>query len=185
MLTIKEMPRAAEAYQPETAALVRAGVPERFGPEEWTSVVLTQELHQHVGIYTVLGAKMGVRARELLQAPTRSVDVTCECGAKQPLSCAIDGLQAALGSTMGQNLIHIAPDREASIAATFQYNGQKLRLSLKPEVEQRIGAFIRKAIEEHGNLTPAYFEAVEAYSYRVWAEFDRREIFAQEALTGN
>ena len=58
---------------------------------------MTHEFHQHEGIMTTLGAKMAVYARELLEAPTRTIHVTVETGPKPPLSCAIDGIQVANG----------------------------------------------------------------------------------------
>ena len=156
------------------------GIPEKFGHEEWESIVLTNEVHQHVGIYSIIGAKMGVRAREILEAPPRTVNVTAETGDKPPLSCLIDGLQVALGSTLGQNLIHAPICKEPRIAATFEFMGRKVRLSLKPEVKKQIGDFIGEAVKDCGDLTPAYFQRVETYSYRVWAELDRKAIFDEE-----
>jgi pyrimidine-specific ribonucleoside hydrolase len=177
---LKTLPLDATAYQPPAAALVAEGIPEKFGHEEWACIVLTHEIHQHAGIYSILGAKMGVRARELLEAPTRTVVVTVETGARPPESCVIDGLQVALGSTLAQDLIHVPPAGRPKVAATFEYKGRKLRLSLKPEFEKKISEFIASAIRECGSLTPAYYENVEAFSYRVWAEFDRRTLFDEE-----
>jgi pyrimidine-specific ribonucleoside hydrolase len=181
-MLLKQLPANAGAYLPEAAALVMEGVPAKYGTEEWTAVVLTNELHQHLGIYNMLGAKMGVRARELLNAPTRSVDVTAETGAAPPMSCMLDGLQAALGSTLGQNLIHAAATDTPKAAAVFAYQGKKLRLSLKPEMQKRVAELIGKAIRDCGNLTPAYFERIEELSFRVWADSDRNDIFVEEWL---
>ncbi len=181
-LILKELPSCADAYQPEAAALANSGIPEKYGMEEWTAVVLTNELHQHVGIYNMLGAKMGVRARELLNAPTRAVDVTAETGTVPPMSCMVDGLQAALGSTLGQNLIHAVPTDAPKASAVFAYKDRKLRMSFKPETQKWVSELIGAAIRDCGNLTPAYFERIEALSYRVWAEADRREVFVEEWL---
>ena len=35
----------------------------RHGEAEWRAVVLTNDIHGHLGIYSTLGAKMGLRAR--------------------------------------------------------------------------------------------------------------------------
>ena len=40
---------------------------QRYGEEEWRAVTLTNEIHGHLGIYSTLGAKMGIRARELFR----------------------------------------------------------------------------------------------------------------------
>ncbi len=180
VLILKQSPTDAGAYQPKAAELVKAGIPEKYGMEEWTAVVLTNEMHQHVGIYNMLGAKMGVRARELLNAPTRTVDVTVEMGTTPPMSCMVDGLQAALGSTLGQNLIHVAPTDAPKAAAVFTHKGKKLRLSLKPDAQKWASELIGTAIRDCGNLTPAYFARIEELSYRVWGEADRNAIFVEE-----
>jgi pyrimidine-specific ribonucleoside hydrolase len=178
---LKHLPLDSASYQPATAALVKAGLPEKFGYKEWAAVVLTNEIHQHVGIYTILGAKMGVRAQEVLQAPARAVNVTVETGGKPPLSCLIDGLQVALGSTFAQDLIHAPACEQPLVAAVFEYKTRKVRLSLKPEAQKKVTEMIAKAVKECGNMTPAYFQQIEADSYRVWAEFDRNAIFDEES----
>lgn len=169
-----------EAYNARTAALAEAGVPAKYGEEEWESVILTHEFHQHVGIYTILGAKMAVRAREVLDAPMRSVHVVAESGLKQPVSCMADGLQVGLGSTLGQNLIRIPETETPVIAAIFSYQDRSIRLRLSDEAGKRVSALIAEAVERHGNLTPAYFAAIEDASYEIWAEFDRNAVFVVE-----
>ena len=42
--------------------------------------------------------------------------------------------------------------------------------------------FIDAAKEEHGDLSPGYFEALERISYRVWSDFDRSQAFSVEWL---
>ena len=177
---LKALPTDPEAYQEPTAALVRKGIPEKYGQEEWAAVVLAHELHQHVGIMTVAGAKMAVRARELLKAPPRSVHVVVGTGPEPPHACAIDGIQAGLSSTYGQQLIQAPPVDQPSLTATFQYEGRSLKLTLRPEYQAQIQRCIQTAIKNHGNLTYDYFEAVEVFSYTVWAEFDRKTIFHEE-----
>jgi pyrimidine-specific ribonucleoside hydrolase len=179
---IKDIPLDPAAYQPAAAKLVRDGIPERYGHEEWAAVVLTNEVHQHVGIYSIVGAKMGVRARELLQAPPRTVDVTVESGPRPPVSCIIDGLQVALGSTLAQDLIHAPATDSPQTAAVFAYKGRKIRLSLKADAQKKISDAIAKAIKDCGNLTPAYFDKIEELSYQIWAEFDRQAIFSETKL---
>ncbi len=182
MRVMLALPQDALFYNANAAGLIRDGILEKFGTEEWTAIVLTHEFHQHVGIYTLLGAKMAVRARELLGAPMRAVEVTAETTRKQPFACMIDGLQVGLGSTLGQNLIQVPEGGTPAVAARFAFAGHTIRLSLKPEYSERLAAIISDAREAHGDLTPAYFEAVERASYDVWKEFDRKEIFEVEEL---
>jgi pyrimidine-specific ribonucleoside hydrolase len=178
----ESFPFQAQAYNAPTAALVKAGIPKKYGHEEWAAVVLTHEFHQHVGMYTVLGAKMAVRARQVLDAPMRAVKVVAEMGRKQPLSCTVDGLQAGLGSTLGQNLIEVPETDAPKMAATFTYKDRRIHVALKPEYAEAVGALIAQARKEHGDLTPEYFKAVEAATYKVWAGFDRGEIFSVDEI---
>jgi pyrimidine-specific ribonucleoside hydrolase len=182
-LVLDRFPTSPEWYQPETAALVREGVIDRYGIEEWVAVVLSHELHQHLGIYTILGAKMGVRARELLKAPPRAVRVSLDTGGNGPMTCAADGIQASLASTFGQQLVEVHSPEKPILAATFEYQDRKLKLTLNAESQKTIGGHIKAAEDEHGALTPEYFEAVEAVSYKVWKDFDRAKVFTFEWLS--
>lgn len=175
-----EFPTDPARYTPPVAALLEGGIVERYGLEEFAAVVLTNELHQHIGIYTVLGAKMGVRAREVLQAPSRAVRARMDTTRRQPFACALDGIQMALGSTYGQNLIE-APERdEPRVSGAFTWRDRRVRLALKPAFEARLWEMILQAREGHGDLTPAYFNEIEERSYEVWRDWDRVEIFDLE-----
>ena len=185
LAVLKRFPVEPDFYCPEAAELLRKGIIEKYGLEEWAAVVLTHELHQHVGIYTLLGAKMGVRARELLDASTRAVHATVETGPDPPLSCAIDGIQASLASTLAQKLIAVPEVATPCVAAKFEYKGRVIRLSLRPEYRKKVEIIIKTAVDKHGNLTPAYFHEVEDRSYDIWAEFDRHDVFLVEQLSAN
>jgi pyrimidine-specific ribonucleoside hydrolase len=182
LAVLKRFPLDPAWYKPEAAELLRKGILEKYGQEEWAAVVLTHEFHQHTGIYNVLGAKMGVRAGEILKAPTRAVHVTAETGVEPPISCAVDGLQVSLGSTLAQKLIDVPEVPNPCVAAAFEYEGSKVRLSLKPEYQEKVESIIKAAVEKHGRLTPAYFHEVEDRCFDIWFEFDRREIFLEEHL---
>lgn len=180
---LKALPLSADTYQGAAADLVRNGIPEKYGHEEWAAVVIAHELHSHVGIMTVIGAKMAVRAKELLHAPARAISVVAETGPEPPFACAIDGIQAGLGSTYAQKLIEAPNVEKPLLAAVFEYRGRKIRLSILPQYQEQISRCIKAAIKAHGNLTPEYFNEIETFSYYVWATFDRREIFIEEDLS--
>jgi pyrimidine-specific ribonucleoside hydrolase len=176
-LMFQQFPTDPAYYTPPVAQLLENGIIERFGEEEFAAVVLTNELHQHIGIYTVLGAKMGIHAREILRAPTRSIHVVMETTLKQPWACTLDGVQMAIGSTLGQNLIEIAANEQPAVAGTFTWEGRRVRLALKDEYQTQLRDIILKAREAHGDLTPAYFDDIEQHCYTVWAKWDRGRIF--------
>ena len=45
------------------------------GPDEWFAQLLLNELHEHLGAYSIIGVKMGLRAAELLNAPQHSMTI--------------------------------------------------------------------------------------------------------------
>ena len=75
---------------------------ERHGIEEWKAVLLTNELHRHLGMWSIIGAKMGIRAREVLGAPFDQLEVISFSGYKPPFSCISDGLQVSTGASLGR-----------------------------------------------------------------------------------
>jgi pyrimidine-specific ribonucleoside hydrolase len=176
-VVLNGVPGDAASYGETAAQLVNLGIPQKFGQEEWASIVLTHEFHQHVGIYTIVGAKMGVKAREVLEAPMRSVQVTMECGTEQPMACVADGVQVALASTLAQNLITIPRTDAPCVSAVFRYKDKAVRLKLKPEYQDAINGWIGKAKKAHPGMTPEYFAAVEQSSYDAWVVFDRQDMF--------
>jgi pyrimidine-specific ribonucleoside hydrolase len=54
------------------------------GEDEWFAELLLNELHQHLGAYSILGVKMGLRAAELLNAPRHAMAVVSHAPATQP-----------------------------------------------------------------------------------------------------
>jgi pyrimidine-specific ribonucleoside hydrolase len=156
----------------------------RHGLEEFKAVLLTNELHRHLGTYSILGAKMGIRAREVLGANLDALRVESRAGLKPPLSCFNDGLQAATGASLGRGTILVRQE-ESSPAATFQYGRKKLTLRLKDEIFQRLRGEQAALVKQCGGLGPEYFRGVRAASLKHWLEFDRRKIFVETLEGGN
>lgn len=149
------------------------------GLEEWKATLLTNELHRHLGTYSIIGAKMGIRARELLGAAFDEVRVESRAGLKPPLSCLNDGLQVSTGASLGRGTIRVVENQPPAPEAVFIHDDKAIRLRLKQAVIERICADIAAAIQKHGNLTHAYFAAIRALSLRHWAELKRSEIFEE------
>ncbi len=95
----------------------------KYGEEEWRLVVLTSELHGHLGVYAIIGAKMGLFARETLNAGHDELVIISHAGSKPPVSCMNDGLQVSTGATLGHGLISVTGIGIASPAAEFTYAG--------------------------------------------------------------
>ncbi len=75
-------------------------------PEEW--VELGTQVHGGFGSYIALGIRIGLDARERLQAGSRELDVTYYSAVTAPCPCVVDGVMLATVATPGQNLLRVA-----------------------------------------------------------------------------
>lgn len=178
VVLFEQFPVTPALFKEDIRAMVQP-ILERHGLEEWKACLLTNELHRHLGVYSIVGAKMGIRARELLDAPLDSITVTSFCGNLPPLSCMNDGLQVSTGASLGRGTISVATTSLSKPAARFQYGNQSLLLTLKPEIVQKIKENIEAAIKKYGDLTPEYFNEVRIMAIQSWLELDRKEIFLE------
>ncbi|MBN1904407.1 MAG: nucleoside hydrolase [Deltaproteobacteria bacterium] len=156
-----------------------------YGIEEWKACLLTNEFHRHLGIYSIAGAKMGVRAREILEAPFDSLEVISNAGNNPPLSCMNDGLQVSTGASLGRGAIRVTEGNTPS--AQFLYKDLKLTLTLKKEVWGKIKNDIGMLVSKYGGTTPEYFKKVRELSIVYWKDLDRALIFdekMEKRLTG-
>ncbi len=183
VVVLAAFPIDASMFQPDVAPSVKKII-EKYGLEEWKACVLTNELHRHLGIYSIVGAKMGIRAREVLEAPLDSLRVISFAGKEPPMSCLNDGLQVATGASLGRGTIEISASSPRP-KATFIYRSNKLTLELKAEIVQKIKRDIQAALEKYGNLTPEYFDYVRKLSIRCWYELNRVQIFDTVAAPGS
>jgi len=183
LVVFNRFPVNPELFQPDVQPLVTQII-NRYGAEEWALAVLTSELHGHLGIYSVLGAKMGLRAREVLGAGLDELHVESFAGSQPPLSCLNDGLQVATGATLGHGTIRLAHTAKPEPAAVFYLKNRKLRMSVKEEPLRRVKDAIHAAAITHGDQTPAYFHAVRRIALELWRDFDRKKIFDETIETG-
>ena len=65
-----------------------------YGYEEWKANVMTDEFHGHLGVFSIVGAKMGIKARELFGVGPDMLEVTTYAGTKPPYSCLNDGIRS-------------------------------------------------------------------------------------------
>lgn len=174
-------PVQASLYKEAVAGILDSCL-RRHGTREWKAVVITNEVHGHTGIYSIVGAKMGVRALEYFQAEVNQLEALTYAGRKPPLSCFNDGLQISTGATVGQGLLTVADTVLKTPVAEFRFRGQAIRMRLREAVAQRMRRDLRQGIAEHGLLTPAYWDYVEALGLRYWLAFDRHAMFTLEPL---
>lgn len=173
MQVLKSFPLHPTHYTDDVAQILTPTV-ERHGEQEWQVIVQTNELHGHLGIYSTIGAKMGLYARELL--PSHHLHITSYAGNRPPLSCMNDGLQVSTASTLGHGLIHIIGD-DPRPEARFQADGHAITLRLKSSYAEHVASDIKQGVEKWGTATPHYWEYVRALALRYWLEMDRQHIF--------
>ncbi|MBC8358840.1 MAG: nucleoside hydrolase [Candidatus Aminicenantes bacterium] len=150
---------------------------QKHGKEEWRIGVLTNELHGHLGIYAIVGAKMGLRARQYFHIGIDDISIISCAGNTPPLSCMNDGLQVSTGGTVGHGLITVSPDPPFQPKAAFTFKKRTVYLRLKDQYWNIIRSDIRKGIELYGMNTKGYWKYVRKLAIKYWLEWDRLEIF--------
>jgi pyrimidine-specific ribonucleoside hydrolase len=149
----------------------------RYGEDEWKACVITDEFHGHLGVYSIVGAKMGIKARELFGVGPDVLTVITHAGIKPPYSCLTDGIQVSTGATLGMGLISVAPGSETRAMAEFSYKGRTIRISLKDEYLRKVEADITAGIVKFGLMDDGYWKMVRQSAIRYWLEWDRDKIF--------
>lgn len=174
---LKNFDLPSELYADDVRDIVGSCI-ERFGIREWKLVVMTNEIHGHLGIYSTLGAKMGLLARELFerQGITDHISILSYAGSVPPVSCLNDGLQISTGATVGHGLINVAEDPHKRVEAVFTAGEKSIRLYLRPEYEARIRQDISLGLEKYGTGAQ-YWQYVRELALKYWCGWDRNELF--------
>ncbi len=154
----------------------------KYGIDEWTSGILANELHRHLGVFAIIGVKMGIRAREYFDTGVDEFMATSYAGSIPPISCFNDGLQVSTGATPGHGLLKVINDVPARPVAEFGYMNRKIRLTLKPEITQKVTSELKEINFIHGLDSDIYWELVRKNSIKYWLSLDRHEIFEIEEI---
>lgn len=168
-------------YKPAYAKILKSTI-NKFGLVEWKAICLTNEIHGHTGIYSIIGAKMGIRAMEYFNVGVNNLYVTSFAGLKPPLSCLNDGIQISAGTTIGQGLITVSDSVLKIPTAIVEFNNRKIKISLKKEIAERMQQDIKHAISTYGLLTENYWFYIEKLALQYWSEYDKYEIFTIEKV---
>jgi len=172
----KVFPLDTTLYKKEYAAFLNTTL-EKYGFAEWKAIVMTNEVHGHTGIYSIIGAKMGIRACEYFNVGVNDLMVVTYAGSKPPLSCLNDGIQISTGATIGQGLITISPTLITTPTVTFEFNKQMIKITVKDKIIKQMQADIKATINKYRLTNPEYWEHVEELAQKYWSELDRHEIF--------
>jgi inosine-uridine nucleoside N-ribohydrolase/formylmethanofuran dehydrogenase subunit E len=155
----------------------------RYGPEEWKANVMTDEFHGHLGVFSIVGAKMGIKARELFGVAPDMLEVITYAGTKPPYSCLNDGIQVSTGATLGMGTIHLASDTLVQPKAVFSFKGRSIILSLKKEYLDKVDADINEGIIRFGLMDDGYWKLIRHNALNYWLDWDRNKIFEIEEIS--
>jgi inosine-uridine nucleoside N-ribohydrolase/formylmethanofuran dehydrogenase subunit E len=180
-ITFENFPDDPNLYQYDVREFM-GEIIRKYGKEEWRLCILTNEIHGHLGVYSIIGAKMGLKAREIMNSEIDRVAVLTFAGKHPPYSCLNDGIQISTGATLGFGTISLSNDSVARPEAIFTYKDRKIKLKLKEQYVKQIDDDFNKAIVAYGNLTNGYWKAVRDQALRFWSEWDRNEIFDIQEL---
>jgi formylmethanofuran dehydrogenase subunit E len=120
-------------------------------PEDW--VILGKRVHGGFGTYIALGIRIGLNARERLNAEIRNLDVTYQDGPKSPCPCIVDGIMIATVATPGQNSLRVLPGKTASgwfgmILIKNKKTGETLRYSIPDSTRLLLDKWNREKKEQ-------------------------------------
>ncbi len=176
MQVIKSMPADTSFYMPDLQSFVKE-IRNRYGEDEWTSGVIANELHRHLGVFAIIGVKMGIRAREYFCTGVDEMTVTTHAGSTPPLSCMNDGIQVSTGATPGHGLLTVSEEPPFLAAADFTHKGKTVRISLKKVLADKVSSELKEINFIYGLDSDIYWELVRQNSIKYWLQFDRHEIF--------
>ncbi|MBN3036438.1 MAG: nucleoside hydrolase [Bacteroidales bacterium] len=173
---IRSLPEAA-AYYVSDFAEVKDDILRLHGPEEYRTGVLTQELHGHLGVYAIIGTKMGIRAREYFGIGVDDMHVVSYAGVRPPVSCMNDGLQVSTGATLGHGLIRVDTAGIQRPEAEFTFRSQTIRITLKVPFGEKLKHAIREGVEQYGLESESYWNYIRGLAIECWRDWSRSEIF--------
>jgi formylmethanofuran dehydrogenase subunit E len=171
-----EFPHHPEDYKEDVRQIMPAAI-QKYGSGEWKLVVMTCELHGHLGIYAIVGAKMGLKAMEYFHSGPDEIQIISKAGSNPPISCLNDGLQVSTGATMGHGLFSVEMNCPVMPSAEFIYDGRHITVSLKEDVRLKIENDVKDCVKKNNGLTENYWIDIRALALQYWLELDRNSIF--------
>jgi pyrimidine-specific ribonucleoside hydrolase len=160
----------------EDVAAIATEIIHRHGLKEWKIVVLTNEFHEHLGIYSILGAKMGLRAREYFHVGIDELRIESFAGSQPPVSCLNDGLQVSTGGTLGHGTITLS-EGEVIPKARFAFKGRIIELNIREDIRQQIKKDVGYGVQTYGLDSPEYWAYIRKLALGYWFSLSRFEIF--------
>jgi len=176
MQVIKTIPQDTSFYMSDLQPSAEE-IRNKYGEDEWVSGIIANELHRHLGVFAIIGVKMGIRAREYFCTGVDEMTVTSYAGSIPPLSCMNDGVQVSTGATPGHGLLTISTETPFFPVADFTHNGKTIRITLKKELAEKVSSELKEINFVYGLDSDIYWELVRQNSIKYWLQFDRHSIF--------
>jgi inosine-uridine nucleoside N-ribohydrolase/formylmethanofuran dehydrogenase subunit E len=180
-VVFNKFPVKRELFNYDVRLIVDSAIA-RYGVDEWKASVMTDEFHGHLGVFSIVGAKMGIKAREIFGVGPDMLDVITFAGTRPPYSCLNDGIQVSTGATLGMGTIHLAADSITKPSAIFKYKGRSILISLKKEYFDKVDADINEGILKFGLMDDGYWKLIRHNALKYWVEWDRNKIFNVEEI---
>ena len=101
-----------------------------------------EKLHGHLGPFLVIGVRMGILAKRILNAnawESGKLRVTAKLPLLTPFSCVIDGIQATTQCTVGNQKLRIE-NSQAQIIVCFelQNSDKALKIHVNPKITDEL-----------------------------------------------
>ena len=93
-----------------------------------------------------------------------------------------DGLLSSTGATPGHGLLSVSSDPDKSPSAEFTYKNRKIRITLKPELAEKISAETKEINFIYGLDSDIYWEIERKNTIKYRKVLDRHEIFLIEEI---
>jgi pyrimidine-specific ribonucleoside hydrolase len=178
---IKDFPVEPSFYfsdiEPSVTEIIK-----KYGIDEWISGVIANELHRHLGVFAIIGVKMGIRAREYFDTGVDEFSAISFAGSTPPMSCMNDGIQVSTGATPGHGLLTIINDTPTIPSVEFKYMNRKIKLTLKPDIADKISSELKEINFIYGLDSNIYWELVRKNTIKYWLNLDRHDIFIIEEI---
>lgn len=104
--------------------------------------------HGHMGPFLVLGFKMGLLAKKILNCDPFTATAEIHTGKRPPSSCILDGIQFTSGCTLGKGNIRLEEDTD--IYGIFK-SSQTVTIRVRPQIVEGIAAAREETLEEYAH----------------------------------
>jgi len=175
------IPLESDYYKSDIAAIKDSAIL-KYGYEEWKSIIFTNELHGNLNIYDVVGAKMGMRIRQYFAIGKENINIISFAGQHLPLSSLNDGLQISTGATLGNGSIIISDSSTVYPSCIAEVNGTKIIVTLNSKYKKLIDKELDLLFQNYSSSSPNYWKYMRDYSMKIWADWDKNEIFDVEKM---